>query len=49
MKRDDKRVLGRTGARELSPQELACIISGRPVMTDVITFNPITGKRDGDG
>jgi hypothetical protein len=49
MKRNEKRVLGRTGARELTPQELACIIASQPVITDIITFNPFTGERDGDG
>lgn len=49
MQRDDKRVLGRTGARVLTAQELASIIASKPVMTDIITFNPVTGKRDGDG
>jgi hypothetical protein len=47
MKRNEKRVLGRTGARELTPQ--AGIIASQPVITDIITFNPVTGERDGDG
>ena len=49
MQRDDKRVLGRTGARVLTAQELASIIASKPVITDIITFNPFTGERDGDG
>ena len=49
MKRNEKRVLGRTGARELTAQELACIIASQPVITDIITFNPFTRERDGDG
>ncbi|MGD0987561.1 MAG: hypothetical protein ABR874_07110 [Candidatus Sulfotelmatobacter sp.] len=50
MKRnDDNRVLGRTGARELTPEELARISAGGPLITNVITINPKTGQRDGDG
>ena len=49
MKRNEKRVLGRTGARELNAQELASILASQPVITDIITFNPKTGERDGDG
>ena len=49
MKRNDNRVLGRTGARELTPEELARVSGSDPQHTNVITFNPITGQRDGDG
>jgi hypothetical protein len=49
MKRNENRVLSRTGARELTPEELARISAGGPLITNVITFNPKTGQRDGDG
>jgi hypothetical protein len=49
MKHSDNRVLGRTGARELTPEELARISAAGPENTQVITFNPLTGQRDGDG
>jgi hypothetical protein len=49
MKRNDNRVLGRTGARELTLEELTRINAGGPLNTNVITFNPKTGQRDGDG
>jgi len=49
MKHDRNRVLGRSGARELTPEQVARIMASGPQMTDVITFNPITGQRDGDG
>jgi len=49
MKRNDNRVLGRTGARELTPEELARLSGGFPVHTLVITLNPKTGHLDGDG
>jgi hypothetical protein len=49
MKRNDARVLGRTGARELNKEELARIAAGGPLHTNVITFNIQTGQRDGDG
>jgi hypothetical protein len=45
----DNRVLGRIGARELSPEELEQVSGGLPVHTNVITFNPVTRQRDGDG
>jgi hypothetical protein len=49
MKLDRNRVLGRSGARELTPEEVARIVTSGPQITDVITFNPYTGQRDGDG
>jgi len=49
MKADDKRVLSRTGARELTPHELGQVSGSGPQNTNVITFNPSTGQRDGDG
>lgn len=49
MKPNDKRVLGRTGARELTPDEVARISASGPQITDIITFNPVTAQRDGDG
>ncbi len=50
MKRNDNnRVLGRTGARELTAEELARISGSGPLITNVITINPKTGQRDGDG
>jgi hypothetical protein len=49
MKHDRNRVLGRSGARELTPEEVARIVASGPQITDVITFNPYTGQRDGDG
>jgi hypothetical protein len=45
----DNRVLGRIGARELNPEELQQVSGGGPLHTNVITFNPWTGQRDGDG
>jgi hypothetical protein len=49
MRRDNKRVLSRTGARELTPQEVELVSGSGPQNTNVITFNPKTGQRDGDG
>jgi hypothetical protein len=49
MKHNDNRVLGRTGARELTAEELARISAAGPLNTNVITVNPKTGQRDGDG
>jgi len=49
MNSQDNRVLGRIGARELSPEELEKVSGGLPVHTNVITFNPVTFQRDGDG
>jgi len=48
MKRDSKRVLGRTGARELTPEELAQLSGSGTVHTMYITVNPKTGLVDGD-
>ncbi len=42
------RVLSRLGARELTPAEWERIAGSGPEQTNVITFNPTTG-RDGDG
>jgi hypothetical protein len=44
-----ERVLGRRGARELTPEELELVSGSGPEVTNVITVNPVTGKRDGDG
>jgi len=49
MKRDNKRVLSRTGARELTPEEVELVGGSGPYITNVITINPKTGQRDGDG
>jgi len=49
MKRNSDRVLGRTGARELTPEEVDRVSGSGPEHTNVITFNPVTGERDGDG
>jgi hypothetical protein len=43
------RVLGRLGARELTPQEVARVSQAGVVHTNVITFNPVTFQIDGDG
>jgi hypothetical protein len=45
----DNRVLGRRGARELTPEEVARVAAAGTVHTNVITINPWTGARDGDG
>jgi hypothetical protein len=47
-KHEDNRVLGRLGARELTPEEVETVAGMGPEHTHVITFNPVTG-RDGDG
>jgi hypothetical protein len=44
----DNRVLGRKGARELTPEELGRVSGADTVHTNVVTFNPLTGQRDGD-
>jgi len=44
---DSKRVLTRAGAREMSAQEVELVNGG--VHTNVITWDPFTGARDGDG
>ncbi len=49
MNRENKRVLSRTGARELTPEEVERVSGTGPLHTNVITFNPKTGERDGDG
>lgn len=49
MKRDNTRVLNRTGARELTPKEVELVSGSGPLNTNVITVNPKTGQRDGDG
>jgi hypothetical protein len=51
-KSEERRVLARVGARELTPEEVARVAGGSgplPQQTNVITVNPVTGKRDGDG
>jgi hypothetical protein len=47
-KPENNRVLGRTGTRELTAEEVA-LVSGGLEHTNVITINPYTGQRDGDG
>ena len=44
----DNRPLNRLGARELSPEELACVTGGGTVHTNVCSIDPITGALDGD-
>lgn len=46
---ENDRALGRKGARELMPEEWERIAGSGPEHTNVITFNPKTGQRDGDG
>jgi hypothetical protein len=46
---EDNRVLGRKGARELTPEEADRVAGSGTQHTNVITFNPLTGQRDGDG
>lgn len=48
-KSETGRVLARLGARELTPEEVARVAGAGPQHTNVITFNPATGQRDGDG
>lgn len=47
-KHEERRVLARVGARELTPEEMARVAGAGPEQTNVITYNPTTG-RDGDG
>ena len=53
LKGKENRVLGRLGARELTPEEVERATgdgSARAAQhTNVITVNPITGHLDGDG
>ena len=50
LKGKDNRVLGRRGARELTPGEVERATGkGSAQHTNVITVNPITGHLDGDG
>jgi hypothetical protein len=46
---NNNRVLSRIGARELRAEELEQVSGGGVFHTNVITFNPKTGQRDGDG
>lgn len=46
---EERRVLARIGARELTPEEVTRVAGGGPRQTNVITVNPSTGQRDGDG
>jgi len=48
-KGNEGRVLARVGARELTPEEMARVAGAGPRITNVITVNPKTGQRDGDG
>ena len=43
----DNRVLGRQGARDLTPGEIDHVAGGIHTLTKC-TFNPITQKTDGD-
>lgn len=43
------RVLGRTGARELSYEEIECVSGSRPFHTDVCTRLTMTATGSGDG
>ncbi len=45
----DNRTLGRLGARELTPEQVEVVSGSGTVHTNVITFDPTTGARDGDG
>lgn len=47
MKRDDNRVLSRTGARELTPKETEHVSGGVHTYT-MCSFDPITKQPDGD-
>jgi hypothetical protein len=45
----DNRVLGRQGARDLTPGETDHVKGGMHTLTKcTFTFNPITGQPDGD-
>ena len=46
---ENPRVLGRQGAREISPEEWERVMGAGPEHTNVITINWVTGQRDGDG
>lgn len=46
---ENNRVLGRLGARELTAEEVARVSGSGFEHTNVITWNPVTGQRDGDG
>ena len=48
---EDKRVLSRLGARELSYDEIECVSGARAAHTNVCTFATMTttGSGDGDG
>lgn len=49
MSKPENRVLGRKGARELTAEEIALVSGSGSEHTNVITINPYTGQRDGDG
>jgi hypothetical protein len=46
---ENNRVLGRVGARELTPEETERAVGSGFEHTNVITINLKTGQRDGDG
>lgn len=49
MERQDNRVLGRTGARELTPKEVEIVSGGSPTHTETVcSFNFKTKTADGD-
>jgi hypothetical protein len=47
-KSNENRVISRVGARELNQQELDAVCGGLTVHTNVCSFDPVTGARDGD-
>jgi hypothetical protein len=48
MKKENGRVLGRAGARELTPEEVERVSGSGPYHSNAISINPKTGQRDGD-
>ncbi|MBZ5522886.1 MAG: hypothetical protein LAP21_11670 [Acidobacteriia bacterium] len=44
----EDRVLSRLGARELNAAEVERVIAAGTAHTNVCSFNPLTGARDGD-
>lgn len=46
---ENNRVLGRSGARQLTPEEVRVICGASGIRTETLcSFNPITKKIDGD-
>ena len=48
MTKNNNRVLGRTGARELTPEEVAQVSGSGDYQTQIISVNPVTHQLDGD-